>query len=490
MKRVNRTPMVTLLRRLAEERPESAALTVEGRTLSFAELDRLSERAAHRYAELSVAPGDVVAIVLPNSIEFIVAAFATLKVGASIGPLSHRLPQPELQQLIELADPSLIIGVDASEHPGRQVLPGDLETDLQSLEPLPLVLSRQWKVTTSGGTSGLPKLIVTTTAADVDDDAPPDYLLPKNDVVLIPGPLHHSAPFTTSMLSIVHGNHLLLGTRFDAAATLSLIDRWRASYLLLVPTMMQRISRLPASERARFDLSSLRTVFHMAARCPEWLKDEWIRWLGPERIFELYGASDSPGNTVISGLEWLDHRGSVGRPALGEFAIRGPNGERLPAGEMGEIWIRPPQGVPSRAYVVGASPPPEDGWTTVGDLGWLDSDGYLYVSDRRTDMLVTGGENVYPAEVEGALESHPGVLGSAVIGLPDEDLGQRVHAIVQIVPGTTEAELREHVAGQLTRYKNPRSYELVDHPLRDDAGKVRKSQLVHERNHQGTKETR
>lgn len=487
---MSRTPMVTLLRRLAKQRPEAPALTVEGQTLSFAELDHLSECAAHQSAELGVGPGDVVAIVLPNSIEFIVAAFATLKVGASIGPLSHRLPQPELQQLIELADPRLIIGGDAGQHPGRLVLPGDRVTKREHLEPLPLVLSRQWKVTTSGGTTGLPKLIVTTTAADVDDDAPPDYLLPKDDVVLIPGPLHHSAPFTTSLLAIVHGNHLLLGTRFDAATTLSLIDRWGASYVLLVPTMMQRISRLPRSERDRFDLSSLRTVFHMAARCPEWLKDEWIDWLGPERIFELYGASDSPGNTIISGPEWLAHRGSVGRPALGEFTIRDPDGALLPPGEVGEIWIRPPEGMQSRAYVVGAPEPPEDGWTTVGDLGWLDSDGYLYVSDRRTDMLVTGGENVYPAEVEGALESHRGVLGSVVIGIPDEDLGQRIHAIVHVDPGTTEDELREHMAGQLARYKNPRSYELVDHPLRDDAGKVRKSQLVRERTSPDAKETR
>jgi bile acid-coenzyme A ligase len=340
------------------------------------------------------------------------------------------------------------------------------------------VVSQQWKIATSGGTSGVPKVIVTTTSADIADGAQPDYLLPKDDVVLIPGPLYHSAPFTMSLLSIVHGNHLILGTRFDAGATLGLVDRWRPSFVLLVPTMMQRISRLPQDVRTRTDVSCLRTVFHMASHCPEWLKDEWIQWLGAERIFELYGASDSPGNTIISGPEWLEHRGSVGRPSLGEFAIRGNDGLPLPIGQIGEIWMRPPPGVPTRARVIGAPPPPEDGWTTVGDLGWLDSDGYLYVSDRRTDMLVTGGENVYPAEVEGALESHPGVISSVVIGLPDDDLGQRVHAIVQLLAGTTEDDLREHLAGQLARYKNPRSYELVDHPLRDDAGKVRKSELV------------
>jgi len=480
--------MVSRLRHLAHERPTAPAVTVEDRTLSFAELDQLSEHTAHDYVSLGVHPGDLVAIALPNSLEFVVAAFATLKVGASIGPLSHRLPLKEQQQLVHLADPKLIIGLNPDEHPFRVCLPGTLEPASGEVEPLPLVVSQQWKVTTSGGTSGVPKVILTTTAADVDDNAKPDYLLPADDVVLIPGPLYHSAPFTMSLLAIVHGNHLILDTRFDAARTLSLIDRWHPSFVLLVPTMMQRISRLPATIRDRTDISSLRTVFHMASACPEWLKQEWIDWLGPERVFELYGASDSPGNAIISGPEWLEHRGSVGRPALGDFVIRGADGTPLSAGEVGEIWMRPPPGMPTRARVLGAAPPPADGWTTVGDLGWLDADGYLYISDRRTDMLVTGGENVYPAEVEGALESHPGVLSCVVVGLPDDDLGVLVHALVQVTPGTTEADLRDHVAGQLARYKNPRSYEFVDHPLRDDAGKVRKADLVTARTNQDSKE--
>ena len=470
--------MVSHLHRLAAQRPTAPALTVDDRTLSFAELDDLTERAARHYVALGVGPGDRVVIALPNSVEFVVAAFATLKAGASICPLSHRLPLPEQRQLVRLAEPRLVIGLDPREHSDRMCLPGSLEPASEGADRLPVVLSREWKVTTSGGTSGIPKLIVTTTDADVEDGAKPDYLLPTDEVVLIPGPLYHSAPFTMSLLSIVHGNHLVLGTRFDAARTLQLIDHWHPSFVLLVPTMMQRISRLPADVREGTDMSSLRTVFHMASRCPAWLKEEWIDWLGPERIFELYGASDSPGNAIISGPEWLQHRGSVGRPALGEFAIRGPDGVPLPPGEVGEIWMRPPPETPSRARVVGAPPPPSDGWTTVGDLGWVDEDGYLYVSDRRTDMLVTGGENVFPAEVEGALESHPGVLSCVVIGLPDDDLGDLIHAIVQVSPGTTETDLRDHLEGRLARYKNPRSYELVDHPLRDDAGKVRKSELV------------
>lgn len=471
-------PLISALRRHARDTPDAPALTVDDHTLTFRDIDEASDLAAHRYALLGIGLGDVVAIALPNSIEFIVAAYATLKVGASIAPLSHRLPLRERRQLIDLANPALIVGAEPSEHRGRVCIAGNLEPKVTGRISLPLVVSQQWKLTTSGGTTGVPKLIVTTTSAEYDDTQPPDYLLPRGEVVLIPGPLHHSAPFTISLLSIVHGNHLVLEQRFDAARFLDLVTRYHPTFTLLVPTMMQRISRLPADVRRSADVSSLRTVFHMASRCPEWLKDEWISWLGPERIFELYGASDSPGNTVISGTEWLAHRGSVGRPALGEFEIRGSDGSVLPIGEVGEIWMRPPPGLPSRAKVVGAPPPPADGWTTVSDLGWMDAEGYLYISDRRTDMMISGGENIFPAEVEGALESYDGVLSCVVIGLPDDDLGQRVHAIVQVKPGVTEADLRQHMLHELARYKTPRTYELVDHSLRDDAGKVRKSELV------------
>ncbi len=181
---------------------------------------------------------------------------------------------------------------------------------------------------------------------------------------------------------------------------------------------------------------------------------------------------------MITGREWLDHRGSVGRAALGEIHVTDEAGRPLPPGEVGEIWMRPPAGRPSRARVVGGDARTRDGWTSVGDLGWLDDDGYLYVADRRADLIVTGGENVYPAEVEAALERHPGVRSAVVVGLPDEDLGQRIHAVVEVDPGVDEAGLRGHLADQLVPYKTPRSYDLVDEPLRDEAGKVRKRDVV------------
>jgi bile acid-coenzyme A ligase len=470
-------PMVEAVRHWSAVAGDDPAVTVDDRTVTFRELDVMTEHAGNELVRLGVAVGDRVTVALPNSIDFIVSAIAILKVGASIAPISHRLPLIERQALIELTQPSLVIGADPDDHPGQLCI-HRLDTHASSAPSrLPTVISETWKVTTSGGTSGRPKLIVTTTPAVIDLDAKPDYLLPKRGVVLIPGPLYHTAPFAQSLLAVFHGCHVIIEPRFDARLTMELLERYRVNFVLLVPTMMNRIWKLPAEQRDR-DLSALKTVFHMAARCPMWLKQAWIDWLGADRIFELYGASDSPANAVISGSEWLSHPGSVGRPALGEMSIRDADGRTVPPNQVGEIWMRPPAGASSRALVVGADTATRDGWTTVGDLGWMDEDGYVYIADRRSDMIVTGGENVFAAEVEAALELHEGVLSSAVVGIPDDDLGQRVHAFVEVIDGVLEEDLRSHMDKHLARYKTPRSYELTNQSLRDDAGKVRKADLV------------
>jgi bile acid-coenzyme A ligase len=474
--------MGSLLRRQAEGRPDDPALTVTGggvddEVVTFAKLHRRSDAAALAIVERGVEVGDMVTIALPNSVEFIVAAFAGIKAGATVQPASHRLPLAERRGIVDLADSRLVIGAKPDDHPGRDCIVDLAELDPTSGAPPPDRVSPTWKATTSGGSTGRPKLIVTTTPGALDPEAKPDYLLPKDETVLIPGPLFHTAPFTMSLLGILHGNHVVLQRRFDAAEVVALIGRHRPSFLLLVPTMMHRIWRLDEEQRD-VDVSCIRTMFHMAAACPEWLKRWWIDWLGADRVFELYGASDSPGNTVISGEEWLAHPGSVGRANLGAIKVTGESGAELPPGEIGEIWMTPPPGSPSRARVVGGDARQRDGWTSVGDLGYLDDDGYLYIADRRTDLILTGGENVYPAEVEAALEQHPGVRSCLVVGLPDDDLGQRVHAVVEADPGVTEDDLRRHIESLLVRYKTPRTYELVSGPLRDDAGKARKSAVV------------
>lgn len=469
--------MVSALHRRADRAPDTPALTINGTTSTFAEIDQRTDQLACALLLRGVGEGDVVTIALPNSVQFIESAIAVLKVGGTIQPLSHRLPLTERRGIIKLADPRLVIGVDPADHPERDCVANLVEHAPKHADRLPVRVSESWKATTSGGTSGQPKLIMSTESAVIDEQAQPEYLLPRNGVVLIPGPLYHTAPFTISLLGLFHGNHVILEERFDPQLTVELIERYRPQFILLVPTMMNRIWRLPDSMR-NVDMSSLTTVLHMASHCPEQLKQAWIDWVGAEQVFELYGASDSPANTVISGSEWLRHRGSVGRPHLGEVIITDDDGRTLPPGQVGEVWMRPPRGRPARSRVIGAQPRQRDGWTSVGDLGWMDESGYLYISDRRSDLIVSGGANIAPAEVEAALECHPGVRSSVVIGLPDDDLGQQVHAIVDVCDGVTEQDLRDHMATQLVRYKNPRSYELVDYPLRDDAGKVRKSSLV------------
>jgi bile acid-coenzyme A ligase len=271
---------------------------------------------------------------------------------------------------------------------------------------------------------------------------------------------------------------MVLMPRFDPEATLAAIARHRASWVYLVPTMMNRIWHLPDEVRGKYDLSSLKTLWHLAAPCPPWLKEAFIHWLGGETIMELYAGTEAQAVTTITGTEWLTHRGSVGRVTLGEMCAFDEAGNPLPAGEVGEIYMRRPEGAPPSYKYIGAEAKVlAGGWESLGDIGSFDAEGYLYLADRRTDMILVGGSNVYPAEIEAALEEHPSVQSCAVIGFPDDDLGNRIHAIVQVKGEADEASIRAHLKDRLVTYKQPRTFEFVDEPLRDDAGKVRRSAL-------------
>ena len=205
--------------------------------------------------------------------------------------------------------------------------------------------------------------------------------------------------------------------------------------MYLVPTMMKRIWRLPEEVRDSYDLTSLVYVWHLAEPCPPWLKEVWIDWLGPDRVFELYAGTEAQAATIITGTEWLAHRGSVGRPTPGTVMICDGNGNELAAGQEGEVWLRTVRERPTYRYIGASARRREGGWESLGDVGWLDEDNYLYLGDRLEDMILTGGANVYPAEVEAALQEHPDIRSVAVIGLPDDDLGSIVHAIVEADPG-------------------------------------------------------
>lgn len=476
-----RVPMVQAFRGWAERAGDAPAVSVDGTTITYGELERRSNRLARSFADLGVRQGDFVTVALPNSVAWMIVALATLKAGAIIQPISHKMPLRERQSIVELARPALIVGAAPDDHPHFNVVASLDDIVLSDDDtPPPLRVSPAWKAPTSGGSTGRPKLIVSGTPAELDEEAEPDWLLPRQGVVLVPGPLYHSSPLNMSVTSMWHGNHVVLERRFDAALTVELINRWRPNFVLLVPTMMHRILSLPPEQRD-VDWGPVETVFHMGSHCSVDLKRAWIDWVGGDRLFELYGASDGPAHTIITGHEWLTHVGSVGRAVVGEIRIGDEEGNPLPQGKVGEIWMRASPGAPPKFRYIGAETNERKGWLSIGDLGWMDGDGYLYISDRRTDMIVTGGANVYPAEVEAALEAIPGVRSAAVIGLPDDDLGRRVHAIVEASPDVSEEQLRRHMSEQLARYKVPRSYEFVSHALRDDSGKLRRFALVAER---------
>jgi bile acid-coenzyme A ligase len=274
--------------------------------------------------------------------------------------------------------------------------------------------------------------------------------------------------------------------KFDPEEALRLIEKNRVAWVNMVPTMMLRIRRLPEEIRNNYDLSSLETVWHMAAPMPAWLKEEWIHWIGPDKIWEYYGGTEAQGATIISGSEWLGHRGSVGRPFNCEIQVLDEAGSTLPTGEIGEIYMRPESWPVTTYHYLGANArTAANGFESIGDFGWMDAEGYLYLADRRTDLILSGGANIYPAEVEAVLMEHPSVEVAVVIGLPHEDLGAAVHAIVKPHPEQAmmldAATLDAFVRERLTRYKAPRSYEFTNEMLRDDSGKVRRTQLREQR---------
>lgn len=445
--------------------------------LSWQELDLRTNRAARALRNAGVKPDDLVTVALPNGTDFIEACFAIWKAGATPQPVSSRLPRLEIDAIIALARTPLVIGEEGLSVSRRVVTYAALLAGSPDDSRLPLHIARHFKAPTSGGSTGRPKLILDARPALSDPGSAAGWRTFEHTVALMPGPLYHNGPFVTAFNALAAGAQVIVMARYSNEDVLRLIAEHKATWLYLVPTMMSRIYRLPQAVKDRYDLSSLETVWHLAAPCPAWLKEAWINWLGPDVIWELYAASEGMSGTVINGTEWLTHRGSVGRVFTGEIRILDESGRDAPPGEIGEIFMRPSGGAATFQYVGAEARQIEGGWQSLGDMGHFDEEGYLYLADRRSDMILVGGSNIYPAEIESAIEAHPHVRSCAVIGLPDDDLGARIHAIVQPDGQLTADDLEHHLAAYLAPYKVPRSYEFVETPLRDTAGKVRRSQL-------------
>ncbi|MBY8824947.1 AMP-binding protein [Sphingomonas colocasiae] len=473
-----------VLRDHADARGAEIAIAYPGGTLSWTVLEARTAALARRMIAAGVRPDDLVGVALPNGVDHHVASFAAWRAGATPCILPTRLPEHEFAQIVELAAPRLIVsdgGAGVGGVIGIAADAGDVSVDPPSDLP-PDLAAAHWKAVTSGGSTGRPKLIVDHAEARFGERLEGIVALtgmPRGGVMLNPGPLYHNAPFLFTSLALLAGTRVVGMDRFDAEAALRLIAEERVEWVCMVPTMMHRIWSLPDAVKARYDLSALRTVLHLAAPCPPWLKRAWIDWLGANRILELYAGTEGAA-VLITGTEWLARPGSVGKPADGALSVRDEQGRPCPPGTVGEIFFAAEAA--TRFHYIGAEPRLDgEGWMSLGDLGWIDADGYLFLSDRRTDMILRGGANIYPAEVEAALIEHPGIADAVVLGLPCDDLGARVHAIVQLAADLPAAGIDAFVRARLAGYKCPESYETTDAPLRDEAGKVRRSALRDER---------
>ncbi|WP_454632815.1 AMP-binding protein [Bradyrhizobium cenepequi] len=480
-------PIADVPRWHAERQPAGTIAIRHGQdTLTWEQLERGANARARAFAAKGVKPGDFVAIGLPNGNAFFETTFAVWKCGATPTSLSWRLPRGEAAAVLDILKPALVVGGEPDWNAPNS-LPTGFVPEGFSDEPLAAPVARYWKAMTSGGSTGRPKVILDHLPAVVDTTAAPPLGIPLGASLLNPGPLYHNAPFIVSHFALFGGGRLTGLTKFDAEETLRQIEAERVQWINFVPTMMHRIWSLPEEVRNRYDLSSLQVVFHMAAPMPPWLKEKWIEWLGPERIWELYGGTERQGACIISGVEWLAHKGSVGK--IGETArlrIIGEDGNDAAPGETGEIFFLPNDGAGTTYHYLGAEPKRRaDGWESLGDIGRLDADGYLYLGDRLADMILRGGANIYPAEVEAAVCAHPDVRSCVVVGLPDPEFGQRIHAILECGPAADAQAIADgmgdFLADRLSRYKHPESFEIVDAQVRDDSGKVRRTLLRDER---------
>jgi bile acid-coenzyme A ligase len=479
-------PYVRRITDLGATRTDEAALTVVARdgserTLTWGEVDRRSNQLARAFSAAGVAVGDRVAIELQNSPELALAAFATWKAGGVPIPMRWDLPDWERHRLLDVVDAALV--VDPASLPGLLA-----DADGRPDTSLPEVVSPQVNGICSSGSTGLPKVILTDTpamwlAANQAPFAANWTTIERPQTILIPAPLYHTNGFM-ALISSLSGDRVVLLEKFDAALVVDLVERHRITTFTATPTMLQRIADVPGIEQR--DLSSIVWILQGAAAMPPGLVRRWFDLIGPEAVYMAYGMTEQLGLTSLRGDEWLSHPGSVGRGFREtEIRIQDEHGNVLPPGEVGEIYLRSPR-TGTYAYLGGSAllPTTADGFGSAGDLGHLDEDGYLYIADRRVDMIITGGANVFPAEVESALSEHPDIADVVVIGLRDPEWGRRVHAVIAPRDHDAPPPAEDVIAfakRHLAPYKVPKTVEVVAEIPRSAATKVNRSALVAER---------
>jgi len=498
----------------AQVTPDKAAVIMagSGRTVSYRELDETSARLAKALHDLGLRHGDVVAMLTDNTAECFEIYWAALRSGLYLTAVNRHLSPDEAAYIVNDSDARVLIASAAL---------GDLAEKVRAASPLlegayvfggelagfasygELVASagperlteqpRGGDMLYSSGTTGRPKGIKPP-LLEISVEQPGDPLtglvgaafgVNDSDVYLSPAPIYHAAPLRWCGAVHAFGGTVVMMEKFDATAALEAIEKHQVTIAQMVPTMFVRMLQL-GDAKDKYDVSSLRLLIHAAAPCPPEAKKAMIDWVGPTLV-EYYGSTEGNGLAMITSQDWLTHPGSVGRSMLGPVHICDDEGVELGTGEIGSVYFEretlPFEYHKDPEKTRQAQHPAHPGWTSVGDVGYVDSDGFLYLTDRKSFMIISGGVNIYPQEVEDLLTLHPRVLDVAVIGIPDPEMGQQVKAVVQLKPeevGTPEVadELIAYARERVAHYKVPRSVDFVDELPRTPTGKLVKRKLV------------
>ena len=495
----------------AARQPQRAALIEPGdRTVTAGDLLASANRLVHGLRALGLRPGDVIAAALPSSVEAYELYLAMQQAGWYLVPINYHLVGPEIAYILRDCEARVFIAHEryaaacaaAVEEIGFPLAHAFAVGTISRFQPYAELKDGQPATTPAdrtlgsvmnytSGTTGRPKGVrralpgtepeetdlgaALVTGYKVDPDA-------TDDVHLLACPWYHTAPLIMSAPSLHLGHTVIIMDRFDPDRALDLIARHRVTITHLVPTQFVRLLALPDEVKRRADTSSLRHVIHGAAPCPPDVKRRMIDWWGPV-LDEYYASTEGVGGTIITSDEWLTKPGSVGKPrSPGQIVILDEHGAVLPPGQVGTIYSIPRTAWSYYKDAEKTASAQHGDYSTVGDVGYLDEDGYLYLSDRRTDLIISGGVNIYPAEVEMALFGHPKVLDVAVFGIPNDEWGEEVKAVVAPVPGAEPGDaltvdLLGYLEGRIARYKLPRSIDYLPDLPRDPSGKLYKRKL-------------
>lgn len=490
----------------AAQSPQATAVVEsDGTHVTFQALSETSNRVSNALLAADLRTGDRIAVIAANSSSVLAIILGASQIGVYYTLINTHLSPTETQGILQDAAPAVVI-IDRPAETALESLLRELPTAVLSISLDPgtsLTSFRAWNshhpaTPPSRRTAGAPMFYTSGTSGQPKgvqpqlSHGPPEATLPallelltrhgipadqahEGGVHLLASPLHHAAPMYRALLALHLGHAVVVMDKFDARRSLELIEEHRVTWTQVVPTMMHRWMALPAAERASFDVSSLQWVIHAAAPCPVELKRQVLAWLGP--VLHEYYSSTEGGGTAIGPHEWLTHQGSVGRAWPGaDIAILDDEHRPVPPGQVGNIYFLSRRGFKYRNDPAKTSAARHGDYVTVGDLGRLDADGYLYIADRRSDLILRGGVNIYPAEIEAVLMRCPGVEDAAVIGIPDADLGQVVHAVVQPArhadPKEMAEALHDHCAAFLGSHKHPRSLEFRAELPRSESGKL------------------